>query len=180
LGNYRIADSSDLVIPSADPILERTYTDLLSRLYVAPGLPPIMLLIALGDGGDAGLAVHRPEECYPAIGFALSDRQRTAIGGIPGAGDAATIVRAGRGEWEEQVYFWVRIGSRFPVSGWDQRMATMRYDLSGRRADGALVRLSRVGADREQAVKQMQEFNATMLAALPPRGRRLIEGAGAA
>lgn len=175
IGPYRLSEHNTLAIPIATPMLERTYTDVLTRLYVAPGLPAIMLLIALGDGGDTGLAMHRPEECYPAAGFAISEPQRAPVGGVPNAGDAATIVTATRGEWSEQVYFWVRVGTLFPASSWGQRLATMRYDLSGRHAMGALVRLSTIG-DRPEALKALVRFNAELLKRVPPEGRQLIAG----
>lgn len=174
IGAYRVSDQNALTVPLTDPILTRTYTDLLTRLYVAPGQPSIMLLIALGDGGSAGLAVHRPEECYPAAGFTLSNARPLPIGGLSRAG--ATIVTAKRGEWTEQIYFWVRIGAMFPASPWEQRLATMRHDLSGQRAGGALVRLALVSADRGGAADALVAFNAALLASLPPSGRSLVGG----
>lgn len=176
IGEYRNREGAQLILPGTDPIIDQTYSDLLTRLYEAPGKPPVLLLIALGDGGSSGLAVHRPEECYPAAGLALSDSRPAAIGGLPAAGESATLVTASRGEWIEQVYFWVRIGESFPLTGWGQRLATMRYDLSGKRADGALVRLAVVDSDQARARDQLESFNAAMIEALPPRGRRLLLG----
>lgn len=177
IGDYRYASSSGLILPDVDQT-KGIYDQVMTRIYVAGTAAPMMLLIAYGSAQDAGLAVHRPEACYPSSGYAIGDRADAALSGVPGR--TATVLTAARGDRVEQVYFWTRIGRRFPTSSMEEKWAVFSENLGGVLPDGVLVRLSVRSTDRLSAVAQMMTFNALLLQAGGDAGRRLLLGAGVA
>jgi EpsI family protein len=176
IGPYRYATSSGLVVPPAGDLTERIYDQILTRVYVADDRSPVMLLIAYGSAHDAGLAVHRPEACYPAVGYSITPTQRVALSGIgPGAGEASYLT-ATLGDQVEQVYFWTRIGQRFPSSPLLEKMEIFSANARGILPDGVLVRMSVRSNDPGPALKQMQEFNEMLLRSVGSLGRRFLLG----
>ena len=71
-GNWTTVSQSGVVLPPPDTLRDRLYDNLVTRVYVAPDLPAVMLLLAYNNAQDGVLQVHRPEVCYPVGGFELS------------------------------------------------------------------------------------------------------------
>ena len=75
-GDWKIDPNIAPITTAADlqNKLDELYSEMLSRTYVNSKGERIMLSIAYGrnQGGD-GTQVHRPEYCYPAQGFKLSN-----------------------------------------------------------------------------------------------------------
>lgn len=177
IGAYAFVSSSGLVLPVEGELSQRVYNQVLTRIYHAPGLPPVMLVIAHGIARDAGLSVHRPESCYPAAGYAISDVAPAELTGAGRAGNRqAVLLSARRAEQTEEVYFWTRVGDVFPQTSLDLGIAVMKANLQGRLPDGILVRLSVVSDNRQAALRQMQRFNNDMLRVLNRRGQEVILG----
>lgn len=177
IGAYAITNMSGVVLPVEGELSQRVYNQVLTRIYHAPGLPPVMLVIAYGVARDAGLSVHRPESCYPAAGYAISDVAPAELTGLGRTGNRqAVLLSARRAEQTEQVYFWTRVGDVFPQTPLDLGLAVMKANLRGHLPDGILVRLSVVSDDRGAALRQMQMFNAEMLRGLSEQGKHMILG----
>src|SRR5687768_16353517 len=70
-GDWRELQFEHVVNPQARELLDRLYSDTLSRTYVNSGGYVIMLSIAHGRDQRGDLATHMPESCYPANGFTL-------------------------------------------------------------------------------------------------------------
>ena len=171
IAGYRFAGSSGLVLPDEDR--GGIYDQVLTRIYVAPSVPPMMLLVAYGSRQDGGLALHRPEVCYPAAGYRLLDREA-----VPFPAGTATLLTASKAGEAEQIYYWSRIGSAFPASRAQEKWAVISANLRGTLPDGVLVRLSVRSNDRVAALAQMAAFDCAMLASLRPAARALLLGAG--
>lgn len=174
IGDYRYASSTGLIVPDASRT-RHIYDQVLTRIYVADSLPPVMLLIAYGSAQNAGLAVHRPESCYPASGYALDHSAEVTLDGIQ-PGTMAIALTASRQDRVEQIYYWTRIGRRFPTSQVDEDLAVFAANFSGLMPDGVLVRLSIRSVDRAAALAQMRQFNTLLLDAGGYAGRRLLLG----
>jgi EpsI family protein len=175
IGRYRFATSTGLVVPEIDGRVG-IYDQVLTRIYVADGLPSIMLLIAYGSAQDAGLAVHRPEACYPSAGYTISRTSRVGLSGVDGAASAATFLSARRDDHVEQIYFWTRIGAAFPATPLRQQIDVLTANLRGETPDGILVRLSVLSTDPLAALPILQAFNEGLLGAVGPEGRNLLLG----
>jgi EpsI family protein len=174
IGDYRFATTTGLVLP--DEERARAYDQVLTRIYIAEGRPSVMLAIAYGSAQDAGLAVHRPEACYPSAGYSVTRPQPTALAGLSMNGKAATFLSAERGDRAEQIYYWTRVGDRFPTSPAEEKVEVLAANLRGTMPDGVLVRLSMLSREPEWALEQLQAFNRTMLDGLGAEGRAILLG----
>ena len=72
IGPWSFYSKSGLVVPPSDQLSQQIYSQLLTRVYVAPGSLPIMILVAQSASQTGILQVHRPEICYPAGGYQLA------------------------------------------------------------------------------------------------------------
>lgn len=173
VGPWRSEPTDSLVTAPADELAARLYDQILTRIYRAPSLPDVGLLIAYGRGQDTDVQLHRPDVCYPAQGFVLTDQRavpvRLADRMLP-----AQVVTAQRYDRVEQIVFWTRIGQDFPPDVHAERGVIERENLSGRMPDAVLVRLSVDQPDRPAAVAAMLSFVRLLGAGLPADGRRLL------
>lgn len=174
IGRWKFLTTSGLVLPPQDELTEQLYDQVLTRVYAADGLPPIMLLIAYGSAQDYTLQAHLPEVCYPSSGYSISNVSRVPVSLGPGRSETATFLSAQRAERFEQVFYWLRIGTRYPATLAQERLAVVEANLRGVLPDGVLVRLSIIGDDRKAALGQIESFNQQLLASLGAAGRRLL------
>ena len=92
-----------VVNPQTKELLDKLYSQLLSRVYVNAAGYRIMLSLAYGSDQRGALQAHKPEVCYPAQGFFLHKNEPgilpTEFGGIAvrpiGTCPAATASMAG-------------------------------------------------------------------------------------
>ena len=174
--DWRYQTASGIVLPPPDQLSDRLYDNLLTRAYVGPDGSAVMLLIAYSNVQDGMLQVHRPEVCYPAGGYALSPTQKVML--ADGLGDQfpVNLFSATSYDRNEQVLYWTRIGSDFPLSWSAQRIAVIRANLAGAIPDGILARVSMVAPDMADARPILEQFTTQLLAAMQPAGRRLLVG----
>lgn len=177
LGRYRYDSATGLVLPDAGETSQRIYNQVVTRVYVAAGQAPVMLVVAYGAAQDAGLALHRPDACYPAAGYRIVAVRQVDATPSPERAIPATLLTATREDQVEQVLFWTRIGERFPTSALAEKLDVLHANLSGERPDGVLVRVSVRNSDPAAALGEMRRFVATMLAALDPLARTRLAGA---
>jgi EpsI family protein len=137
--------ASGLVLPPADQLRDKLYSQLLTRVYVREGQPPVMLLIAYSGAQDGTIQVHRPEVCYPAAGYRLTESVAHAVPLAPGIAVPARAIVAETDVRREQLIYWTRLGSHFPTTWGEQRTAVVAENFAGIIPDGVLVRLSSAG-----------------------------------
>lgn len=147
-----------------EAVAYRAYADDLGRI--------VTLVAAYGPPLGDSVRLHRPETCYGAQGFAINSRDIGAAGAIPVVNlDAQSSAR------REGVTYWLREGDDFSVRAADSQWRRLTRGF-GAPADGALVRVSSISADRPQ-FELHQEFLNDFAKALGPEARRLLAGAGA-
>ena len=174
VGPWHFLTASGLVLPPQDEMTEQLYDQVLTRVYAAESLNPIMLLIAYGSAQDYTLQAHLPEVCYPSSGYTISEIGQVPVELRRGSGQVATYLAATRPERTEQVFYWLRIGDRFPSTLQQERMAVVAANLKGVLPDGVLVRLSMIGDDHATALATLQRFNNELLRSVSDEGRRLL------
>lgn len=174
-GHWKGASQSGVVLPPPDALRDRLYDNLVTRVYTAPEMPPIMLLIAYNNAQDGVLQVHRPEVCYPVGGFELSETRpmdlATSAGPIPA--NFFTAVGPNR---TEQVAYFTRLGGGFPRSWAEQRLTVVRSNLAGDIPDGIMMRVSLLGIHQTQAQTQLSEFSSEFISIVNPNLKRLLLG----
>ena len=138
-----------VVNPQTKELLDKLYSQILTRSYVNPNGYRIMLSLAYGSDQRGALQAHKPEVCYPAQGFTLRANEAgtlaTAFGGI--------LVRrldTYMGPRQEPVTYWFTMGDQ-AVGGqaatFYKRIVEIRYGLTGQIPDGLLFRVSSIDAD---------------------------------
>jgi EpsI family protein len=179
IGAWRFETKSGLVLPPSDALSDQLYNEILTRVYVAENAPPIMLLIASSNRQDGMLQVHRPEVCYPAGGFRLSNTRIIELPITSNLKIGARFFSAESVERSEQVMYWTRIGSELPTSWVDQRMAVVRANLQKTIPDGLLFRVSIIGPSQEAALPALTDFVRQLVSQLTPSGKAILLGARA-
>jgi EpsI family protein len=173
LGSWSYVSSSGLVIPPEDQLSRALYSQLLTRVYASPENLPMMLLIAQSGSQTGILQVHRPEICYTAGGYQLSNVQPHPVA-LPGRIIPAMSLTARSDNRIEQLLYWTRIGNHLPTSWRQQRLAVAMDNLRGMIPDAAMVRVSTISPDRDAAVAAMDSFISTMMQSISPELRRVL------
>lgn len=177
LGPWVLGDEGDVVVPRTEGSLaSRLYGDQLARIYHRADEPtvPIMLSIAYGYRQSDALQLHRPEACYPAIGFAVG-RPRPIVLALVGRQIPAVALTATMRDRVEDLIYWTRMGRRFPRSEAEQREMRFANAVEGLVPDGALVRASAIRTNPDMpAFAQVESFMQAMTGALGPAGRRVL------
>lgn len=167
--------SPQIISPQTQQLLDSLYSELLSRTYRSAQGYSIMLSIAYGNDQRGSLAVHKPEVCYPAQGFALIDTAEvtltTPFGGIP-----ARQLRTALGARQEPVTYWLTVSGATLRSAWEKRLIGFRLALTGQIPDGLLFRVSSIDADAKRAWSQHSRFVQALLTAASPQARERLTG----
>ncbi|MHB1351806.1 MAG: exosortase-associated protein EpsI, B-type [Thiobacillus sp.] len=161
--------------PQQTALIEKIYSETLSRTYVNREGDRIMLSIAYGGDQTDTMAVHKPEVCYPAQGFEIlknsADTFSTGAGNIPVKRLIAT-----QGPRIEPITYWTTVGDAVTVSGITRKLNQLKYGLTGKIPDGLLFRISSIQADDAKAYQVQDAFARDLLKALSPAGRKRILG----
>lgn len=177
-GDWRLLRSGGVVLP--DPTLmaniERIYTQTLSRAYVNSRGTVIMLSIAYGDDQRATMAVHYPEVCYPAQGFQVRSNRIDALSTPHGTLPVRRLETELSRQRFEPVTYWVTIGDRISLGGFERRLIELEYGLQRVIPDGLLFRVSSINRDSAQAFRDQDAFTRDLLAAVPSASREWLAG----
>lgn len=166
-----------IINPVAQQVLDKIYSQTLTRTYVDARGYRVMLSLAYGDDQRGGLQAHLPEVCYPAQGFILTAQTvrpvTTPFGSIP-----AQRLETRRGARVEPVTYWFNFGDVVLRSGsrLERRLIELRLALTGRAPDGLLVRVSSIDGDNDSAFAQQDRFIVDLLTALSAAHRRRFIG----
>jgi len=160
-----------------DPQSARVYSQEVSRGYTDGRGNIVMLLVAYGPVQNYRLRAHRPEICYTANGFRISDKTETAISFRDGAPPIKMMrLVAQRESRFEPVSYWMRVGNDIANSAVDHQLSRLKYGLRGIIPDGALMRVSTINLPREASFKLQDQFIRDLLAAIPPDELKFFTG----
>lgn len=171
---------AQLVNPETKQLLDKLYSQILTRTYVNASGYRIMLSLAYGSDQRGDLQAHKPEICYPAQGFTLKSNEegtlKTPFGGIP-----VRRLDTFMGQRQEPVTYWFTVGDKAVggvAAGLQKRVVQMRYGLTGQIPDGLLFRVSSIDPDPAGAYRMHERFVNEMLASTPPSDRQRLSGLG--
>lgn len=169
------ARRAQVVNPQTQALLDKLYSQTLSRTYVDTKGYRIMLSLAYGDDQRGGLQAHKPEVCYPAQGFNLrsnvSSQLQTPFGVVP-----VRRLDTQLGARIEPVTYWFSYGDRVVTGRFEQRLAELRLGLSGRVPHGVLFRVSSIDANKRDAFNEQDRFVNELLAAMSAQDRGRMIG----
>lgn len=166
---------AQVVNPQQKSVLDKIYSQTLSRTYINAQGYGIMLSIAYGKNQSDALQLHKPEICYPAQGFMLLNKQ-TATLDLLGRPISAVQLETSLGRRFEPVTYWTVVADHITTSGIDKKLTEMRYALRDRIPDGMLVRVSSIDQDTANAQAQQKQFAGDMINAIAPEYRQRFAG----
>jgi EpsI family protein len=178
-GDWREAPQMQLQVvnPQTQEMLDRLYSEILTRVYVNASGYRLMLSLAYGSDQRGSMQAHMPEVCYPAQGFALKKNEpgklATAYGEIPVRRLFATI-----GTRQEPLTYWFTVGDKAVQGRAQKRIVELTFGLTGRIPDGMLFRVSSIDADQARAYQLQAQFIDQLLQAASPAARKRLSGLG--
>jgi EpsI family protein len=173
------AEKSDGLVQAKDDggLAASLYSEMVGRIYhQASTGAAVMMLIAYGGTQSDTLQLHRPELCYPAVGFELVSTRAASLKVRSNAIVPVRHVVARSQGRQENIIYWARMGEYLPASSGEQRKARLRTAMDGYVPDGALVRFSVVGDDTKRAFQLMEAFIPELLNAVESSKRRALIG----
>lgn len=170
---WQFDTASGLVLPPPDQLRDKLYSQLLTRSYTRDGTS-VMLLIAYSGAQDGTIQVHRPEVCYPASGYRLSQIDEHVVPLAPGVAVPGRFITAEAELRREQLIYWTRLGNHFPTSWANQRVAVVEENFAGTIPDGVLVRMSATRPGDNRAL--LDGFARDLYGAAGPHMRRVLVG----
>jgi EpsI family protein len=174
IGAWRRVDGPEVIV-AREAGASRFYEQEVARVYGGTGLPYVMLAIAYAARQDERLEVHRPETCYSAQGFELTEALPIILHLASDEAIPARLLIARRQDRAEQIVYWTRIGKLFPRTSAEQKLAALRSALALQVPDGMLVRISTLGVATED-VSIMAEFATLLFASSPAPLRQALTG----
>ncbi len=177
IGLWTHVPSPGIVLPRTEGSLSaKIYGEVLSRIYYAQDRLPVILVIAYGPVQNDLLQLHRPEVCYSAVGFDISETvQRPLMMGRGVALPARQLVARSESR-TETISYWTRVGDDLPTNGTEQRMVKLRQQWDGYIADGILVRMSCAVPPDAKVLDQLSEFARLLVSSVPAIDRPALIG----
>ena len=173
---HELHQSTSLIVnPQQTALLDKIYSQTLSRSYVSAEGAVVMLSIAYGVNQSRDVALHFPDACYPAQGFEVLSNVKgtleTGFGNI-----RVTRMTARLGNRSEPVTYWSTLGDEIVQGGLETRLMRVQYGLRGQIPDGLIFRISSISPDARTAYEFQEAFVRTLIAAIPQPSRTQLIG----
>ena len=177
-GTWRSQDVTDLVAPKIeDSLASRLYGETVGRVYRnGDSGEEIMMLLAHGDTQSEDLQLHRPEICYPAFGFAITQTAVTDLDVGPRVTIPSRRLVAEAPDRRENIVYWSRLGEFLPLDRRQQQLDRLKTAMKGDIVDGLLARFSILGADSAAGLAVVQRFIPLLVRAVAAQHRDVLIG----
>lgn len=171
-----ISNTNDTNPNDKNALAEKLYTQTLARTYVNARGEQIMLTIAYGKDQRNGMQVHKPEACYPAQGFKITQHSTGVLD--LAAKTRIPVIRmvAVQPARIEPITYWTTVGDQIAVDSLKWKFARFKYGLTGKVPDGLLFRVSSIDSDSTHAFAAQAAFIRTLISALDASARTRILG----
>jgi EpsI family protein len=164
-----------VVSPDLQAQLDKLYSQTLTRTYVNEKGQRVMLSLAYGADQGRSLKVHKPEVCYIAQGFSVGYTSKDHVQTDFGVVNVMRLV-ATQGNREEPITYWIRSGDDIVRGFVEQNISVLSAGLKGYIADGILVRVSTIDADKTKAYQMQDDFIRALLTSMNPQGVHMFVG----
>ena len=164
-------------VVDTNKIAAKIYSQELGRGYTDREGHVVMLLIAYGPVQNYRLKSHRPEVCYTAAGFRVSNKSFADVtyrDGVPPVQVERLITE--RESRFEPVSYWRRVGHDISNGIFENQITRLKYGIRGLIPDGALVRVSVIGLPADQSFQLQDQFIRDLLNAVNPESRKFLIG----
>jgi EpsI family protein len=171
----QIQQTAQIINPQQKQMLDKLYTQILTRTYVNAKGEGVMLSIAYGADQSDAKQLHYPEVCYPAQGFqVVSNRTgtlKTDFGSIR-VRRLLTVL----GDRSEPLTYWTTVGTQVVVGSKETKLAQLNYGFKGQIPDGLLFRVSSITVDAQSGYDTQQEFVSNLISTLSKQDRLKLVG----
>lgn len=168
--------SAQIVDPQQKEIIDRIYTQTLSRSYVNPQGYRVMLSIAYGKDQRDAVQLHYPEVCYPAQGFQILSNSTSEIR-LPSGTIPVRRLETSFGQNRlEPVTYWTMVGQKAALGGVSKKIAEMGFGLRRQIPDGMLIRISSIDSNTARAFATQEEFVKDLLANVKSGVKQRLSG----
>jgi len=172
---HEMAAAVQVVNPQSKELIDKLYSQVLTRSYVNSSGQVVMLTIAYGNDQRGNLEVHKPEVCYPAQGFTV---YQNVTGSLATSSGSISVRRleTSMGPRREPVTYWSTLDGGVIENRIQKRLSELKSTLAGRVPDGLLVRVSSIDPDTAHAWQVHQAFVDALLQSLPDADRARMAG----
>lgn len=164
-----------IVNPQQVEMINKIYSQTVSRTYKNSKGELVMLVIAYGEDQGDNTQVHYPEVCYPSQGFQITASKtqtlRTSLGPIP-----VKKLVANMSARTEAITYWTTIGDKAVLGGRSAKIEKLKYAFDGVIADGLLFRVSIISDDVASSYVTEGIFINDLIRAIPAETRKVIAG----
>lgn len=176
IGDWRVVDQTvQAVNPETQALLDRIYSQVLGRTYVNKQGQAVMLSISYGADQRGSMEAHKPEVCYPAQGFTVTqnspDQLETKFGNIK-----VQRLNTHLGTRQEPLTYWFTVGHDTVSSRIQKRVAELKMIVTGEIPDGLLFRVSSIDPDPKHAWAVQDGFVRTLLDDISSEARKRLAG----
>lgn len=175
---YLPTNQNNFISPEVKLTLDKIYSQTISRTYIDEDKNVVMLSIAYGGNqSNDTMQVHRPEYCYRAQGFLVTDASEEAFD----IGSKSLAIRnliANQGQRHEQISYWITIGDKSTLPGIQRKLIQIAYGLSGQVPDGMLIRVSTINNDNEKGYALNKKFIRQLINGISQENLTKIIGKG--
>ena len=170
--------TAQIINPQQKEMIDKLYSQTISRTYVNAKGEVIMLTIAYGADQSDAKQLHYPEVCYPAQGFQVVSNQvgtlKTDFGTIK-VRRLLTVL----GSRNEPLTYWTTVGDQVVVGGKETKLAQLRYGFKGQIPDGLLFRVSSITQVVETGYATQQNFVRALVTTISAKDRLKLAGLAA-
>lgn len=167
--------AAPVVNPQTKELLDKLYSQILTRTYADSEGRRVMLSLAYGSDQRGEMQAHKPEVCYPAQGFKLHTNNPgilpTPFGELP-----IRRLTTSMGARHEPVTYWFTVGDKAVGGTFYKRLVEIRYGLTGQIPDGLLFRVSSIEPDASRAFLRHEQFVGALLSSIDPADRHRLSG----
>lgn len=176
-GGWReeLQPATQIIDPQQKEMLQKIYTQTLSRTYVDEQGNRVMLSIAYGEDQRDAVQLHYPEVCYPAQGFEVTSNNKSTLE-IRRQKIPVRHLETRLGQRHEPITYWTMIGNKAVLGGVDKKLAEMDFGLQRKIPDGLLFRVSTINQEDQRAIATHKRFVENLLDAVEPDVRKRISG----
>ena len=168
--------TAQIINPQTEELLNKIYSQTLSRTYVDPAGERVMLSVAYGTDQRRGNEVHYPESCYPAQGFQVISMHADTLSTPKGPIAVNRLETNLANQRFEPVTYWTTIGNEITPGGTDKRMKEIAYGLKGDIPDGLVFRVSSIDTDTPRAFALQDRFVNALVKVLQPADKTWLMG----
>lgn len=163
------------VNPQTQALLDKLYSQILGRTYLNKNGYLIMLSLSYGADQRGALEAHKPEVCYPAQGFTVTDNKSDVLRSKFGTIEVRRL-NTQLGQRQEPLTYWFTIGNSTVQSRIEKRLVEIKLALTGQIPDGMLFRVSSIDPDPKAAWLMQDQFVNDLLTTLDAPARLRLTG----